>query len=87
MISLTSNASKASKTLVACPISAPKIGVKLIHVLRTSNSSQCPYDWFITHAMTTRFKTNANASIIAHTSTLRTLYYKPIFFVAHNTKE
>jgi hypothetical protein len=35
----TSNASKTSKTLVACPILASKVSVKLIHVLQALDNN------------------------------------------------
>jgi hypothetical protein len=44
MISLASNASKASKTLVAYPTSISKVNVKPIHVLKASNNSQYLHD-------------------------------------------
>jgi hypothetical protein len=37
----------------------------LIVVIKASNRSQCPLDWFITHALTTRFKQEVISSNVS----------------------
>lgn len=74
----TSNASRTSRTLVACPTLASKVSVKLLHVLKTLYNNQCLRNLFITQTLTTRFNTHVNVFAIAHTSTLGTFYYKAI---------